>query len=425
MRPAGNPITFALSWTSPPEGAPTDLDLVLERLDESGAWVPVAGSSDRQSAGSPPAERVIGYSPPADGSFRLRVVRVSGPPPQGDLTLFSREIALADIGGTVESSIPTPGDAAGALAVGAVDWRGNARKGYSSQGPTDDGRLKPDLVAPTDTRVMGPAGFRAVGGTSNAAPNAAGAAAVLLASERRAGRAPTAAEIRSALTSAALDLGAPGPDGVFGAGRVRVSLTPPRIARPLPAPLSSVRGRVAVRFTALSRARVPSWTLAIDGVPAVRRPQTYPRGITVDTRRLADGWHLLAVEAKDFPGNVATSSWSVRVDNTAPTLVVRRVLARRLRPARVPGRGPAPLRRSAVRLVAAIDDPGTTGRLAAVVAVRDLRARTTTTRRAGLRRGATVTVALGALPAGRHRVRIDLRDRAGNRAVATRVVRVR
>ncbi len=121
------------------------------------------GSSDRQSAGAPPAERIVGYTSPVDGVFRLRAVLGSGPPPEGPLTLFSREIAVTDIGGTAVSSTPTPGDAAGAIAVGAVNWRGDRFKGYSSQGPSDDGRLKPDLVAPTDTRLMGPNGLRSVG----------------------------------------------------------------------------------------------------------------------------------------------------------------------------------------------------------------------------------------------------------------------
>ena len=62
QRSAGLPITFALSWASPPGGPATDLDLVLERLDASGAWPPAMGSSDRQSAGAPTAERIVGYS---------------------------------------------------------------------------------------------------------------------------------------------------------------------------------------------------------------------------------------------------------------------------------------------------------------------------------------------------------------------------
>ena len=224
------------------------------------------GSNDRQSAGAPTAERITGYSPPADGTFRLRAVLTSGPPPEGPLTLFSREIPLADIGGSAVSSLPTPGDAAGAIAVGAVNWRGDGFKAYSSQGPTDDGRLKPEIMAPTDTRLQGPNGLRSVGGTSIAAPNAAGAAAVMLAAARRAGGNPSAAEVRGQLTALAVNLGVPGPDTVFGYGRVRVNAEGPRLGAITPASLASVRGRVTVTF----KARRPLEGHPVD--PAPRRP---------------------------------------------------------------------------------------------------------------------------------------------------------
>ena len=313
-RAAGQPITFGLSWTSPPGGPPTDLDLILERQEADGTWSPAMGSTDRQSAGLPTSERITGYSPPVDGVFRIRVVRFSGPPPVGPITLYSREIPMAAIGGTAVSSIPTPGDAAGSITVGAVDWRGNALKKYSSQGPTDDGRVKPDISAPTNTRVMGPTGFRGVGGTSISAPNAAGAAAVLLAAARRAGGGPSAAEVRSQLLGLALDLGAPGPDDAFGWGRVRVTMNPPRLVRRVPAPLASVRKRVTVKFRAITRSRITgSWSLTIDGRPATARPQRYPRGITIDTRRMTEGWHLLDAQVADAPGNRGASQWSVFV----------------------------------------------------------------------------------------------------------------
>ncbi len=260
---AGQPISLALSWTSPPGGVPTDLDLILERQQPDGTWAPAMGSVDRQSAGLPTAERITGYAPSIEGVYRLRVVHVSGPPPDGRITLFSREVRTQDIGGTIEDSIPTPGDAAGSITVGAVDWRGNALKSYSSQGPTDDGRLKPDVVAPTNTQIMGPNGLRAVGGTSNSAPNAAGAAAVMLAAARRAGGNPSAAEIRGQLDALALDLGPPGPDVAYGWGRVRVSLDPPRIGRLRPARLASIRKRATVKFTGLTRSRLTSWTLTV------------------------------------------------------------------------------------------------------------------------------------------------------------------
>src|SRR5690606_15310694 len=103
----------------------------------------------RQGAGARPAERIVGYLSPVAGEFRVRVVHVSGPVPTGHLTIFSREVPLAPAGGGTVSSIPTPADAVGAIAVGGVDWRGDRLKSYSSHGPSDDGRLKPDLVAPT------------------------------------------------------------------------------------------------------------------------------------------------------------------------------------------------------------------------------------------------------------------------------------
>ncbi len=408
-RGAGQPITFALSWSSPPGGPPTDLDLSLERLDPSGAWTPVASSVARQSGGAPATERIVGYYPPAEGTFRLRAVLVSGPPPTGPLTLFSREIPLAAIGGDAEGSVPTPGDAVGAIAVGAVDWRGNALKSYSSRGPTADGRLKPDLVAPTNTRVMGPSGPRSVGGTSNAAPNAAGSAAVLLSAQRRVGLSLNAGEIRSSLTALALDLGDPGPDQAFGAGRVRVGLDTPRIIRPTPAPLASVRGRATVRFTGVSRSRLTNWSLSVDGAPAVRRPQRYPRGITVDTRALADGWHALRVEARDWPGNVGVLDWSIKVDNTRPVLVVRRTLKGRARGS-VGGRIP---RTRPVRLMVAASDPGTTGKLSVTVSLRR-RAETVARRTRALRPGPTRIIPLGRLPRGRYVAQLRLRDRAGN-----------
>ena len=413
-RAAGQPITFAVSWTSPPGGVPTDLDLVLERLEPDGSWSPAMGSNDRQSAGLPTSERITGYAPYADGTFRLRVVHTSGPPPEGRITVFSREIRMLDIGGTAADSIPTPGDAAGSITVGATDWRGNALKSYSSQGPTDDGRIKPDIVAPTNTQIMGPNGFRGVGGTSNAAPNAAGAAAVLLSAARRAGQNANASEVRGQITGLALDLGAPGPDNVYGWGRVRVNTDTPRIGRLVPAQLASVRGRVTVKFTGLTRSRLSYWHLWVDGVPATARPQTYPRGVTVDTRRLTPGWHRLRAQVQDAPGNVGTQEWSVFVDNTRPRLVVRRVhQARKVRKGR-----------AVTLIVGAVDKVGV-GKLTATATISTASGRRVARRAKQVAPGPLRAVPLGRLAQGRYRVRVDLADRAGNTVTVNRRLVVR
>jgi hypothetical protein len=230
--------------------------------------------------------------------------------------------------------------------------------------------------------------------------------------------------VRANLEALALDLGVPGPDQVFGAGRVRVSADAPRVARPTPSPLASVRGRVAVRFAGLSRSRIATWTLAVDGRAAVPRPQAYPRGITIDTRHLSDGWHALQATARDWPGNTGSLDWSIKVDNTRPRLVVRRVAV--ARPPRRPPRAKGPDRRPrTVRVVVALADPGTTGRLRATVTAARRGGRRTPARVVAVSPGPRRTITVGRLTRGAYSVRIALHDRAGNSVTVTKGVTVR
>ena len=411
-RAAGRPISFALSWID--GAAPADLSIELQMREADGDWTRLAVSDDDQDAGAAPAERIIGYITPREGEYRLRVRHDSGPPPTG-LTLFSREIPLGPAGGSAVSSLPTPGDARGALAVGAVDWRGDVLKGYSSHGPTDDGRLKPDLVAPTNTSVMGPSGRRNVGGTSNSAPNAAGAAAVIMARWRRAGLPTAPGVMRSRLLRGALDLGEPGADNLYGAGRPRLERGAPRVIPVSPADGEFRRRRARVAFRARDASPLANWRLFLDGEPITGRRRDPGFRTVVDLRALADGRHVLRAEVRDWPGNDGVAEWHFRVDNTAPRLVVRRTRVQKPLPARgpAPAGDPAALRRVALTL-AIQDRAGGVLRLGAVV--RDARGKVR------LRRGYNVgtslrrRVRLAPLPRGRYTVNLLLKDRAGNRA---------
>jgi len=100
------------------------------------------------------------------------------------------------------SRLVPPADAFGALSIGAVDRRGRLA-GFSSDGPTADGRVKPELLAPgqraetvhpdSNTR------FTTTSGTSLATPLAAGAAALVW----QAHPDWTAAQVRRALIETA------------------------------------------------------------------------------------------------------------------------------------------------------------------------------------------------------------------------------
>ena len=111
------------------------------------------------------------------------------------------------------------------FAVGAIDALDSGHdtiEPYSSQGPARidfpslQNRRKPDITGIDNVRVSGAGGFPTrFPGTSAAAPHIAGIAALL--KQRFISAKP--ARLKEALESSAVDLGAVGPDNVFGWGR--------------------------------------------------------------------------------------------------------------------------------------------------------------------------------------------------------------
>lgn len=107
-------------------------------------------------------------------------------------------------------SITDPGNARSVITVGAThrsDPHGYGVSYFSSRGPTGDGRLKPDLVAPGEKVVSAVPGDReeAMDGTSMAAPHVSGAAALLLCRHPELCGRP--GEIKRILCETAIDLG--------------------------------------------------------------------------------------------------------------------------------------------------------------------------------------------------------------------------
>ncbi len=418
-RDPGMPITFALSWEQAEGAEATDLDLVLEKRTPSGEWAEAAASRDRQSDGARPAERFTGVPSGDGGEFRLRVVLAAGPPPSGNITLFSREVGMSALGDPAPSSIPTPGDAEGSITVGAVDWTNNSLKAYSSNGPTDDGRLKPDITAPTNTRVFTATGARSIGGTSNAAPNAAGAIALLIGARRLAGAPLDVTALGDVLAAQALDLGVPGPDNRFGAGRVRVDVDPPEI-RMTQAPGRLVT-KLPVRLAATvdDASRLVGWSVMVNGRTVVRRQGESAPQVALGRGRLPDGRHVIEVRATDWPGNVGVRSIPVLVDTRAPrvrSLRIERVGVERASVSRG-STGTRPAR--ALLVVSDVSASRITVQLTNAVTARVIR-RTVRTRGTARR-----VIALGSIPGGRYIARITASDSAGHVRTTMRVVRLR
>jgi hypothetical protein len=107
-------------------------------------------------------------------------------------------------------SISDPGNTDSVLTVGSTHRSDPHRHGvsyFSSRGPTADGRLKPDILAPgedIDGPVLG-GGISAMHGTSQAAAHVSGAAAMLIARHRELLGRPD--RIKQILCSTATDLG--------------------------------------------------------------------------------------------------------------------------------------------------------------------------------------------------------------------------
>ena len=206
-------IQLYLTWDDWPRTA-QDFDLFL--YDAQGRLV--ASSQNYQTGFEEPTEQ-IEYVAWAPGVYRARVLarRVF----RTNIRLKIFNLSQQPIEPNVPAgSILTPADARGAFAVGAISvrsWKDGPQEPFSSQGPTSDGRIKPDIAGPNGVSSFTLTYFS---GTSASAPHVAGAAALLLSQHPE----WTADQLESALEAQAVDLGEPGKDNIYGAGRLDLSL---------------------------------------------------------------------------------------------------------------------------------------------------------------------------------------------------------
>lgn len=130
-----------------------------------------------------------------------------------------------------DRSLAIPGDSPNALTVAATRWNDDGLEAYSSRGPTLDGRMKPDISAPTrvSTATYGRQNFA---GTSSSTPHVSGVAALVKSAYPSWGP----EELQAFLERNALDLGPQAKDTMYGSGRL--SLPQPE-APPAPTPAAT------------------------------------------------------------------------------------------------------------------------------------------------------------------------------------------
>lgn len=135
--------------------------------------------------------------------------------------------------GTSYNTTAPPACAKNHITVGATNSNDDSMTGFSSWGPTDDGRLKPDVSAPGCesggdggvTSTVSNGGYSSFCGTSMAAPTVTGISALLIEEYRtlHGGDDPSNQLLKTILAHNAVDLGNVGPDYQFGYGSVRAA----------------------------------------------------------------------------------------------------------------------------------------------------------------------------------------------------------
>jgi hypothetical protein len=244
--PARAGVTVSLGWNDPAGASNNDYDVFLLRSGIFGCLnFPdvVAWSIGPQSGTQDPVE-VMGYTndTAADDDFCIVVQNSQNLAAARTFDMFVRDappLPPAPTGethnyNTVPSSVPAQSDAGGSpasvISVGAANWMTpDDIESFSSNGPTNDGRMKPDVTAVDGVSVTGAGNFsNPFLGTSAAAPHGAGVAALLLQAAPclRAGASGALTDVnartnlRSLILNTAVDLGSPGSDNVFGYGRI-------------------------------------------------------------------------------------------------------------------------------------------------------------------------------------------------------------
>jgi subtilisin family serine protease len=211
--------SIVLRWDDPFGGSSHDYDLLVvteaflsnPELSSTNPAI-IASSVDIQNGSQNPVERVdFEYSGLV---FVLALHDANSPLNPGQRFWVWSSAGIDPSQGTGIGTLTLPADARGGVAVAAVGFDSRNLEGFSSRGPTADGRVKPDVAGPdgVSTVSYGEPFF----GTSAATPHVSGAAALILS----ANPGMSVSDLRRALEEAVDLLGYPGRNNDIGAGLI-------------------------------------------------------------------------------------------------------------------------------------------------------------------------------------------------------------
>lgn len=167
-------LQLILNWDDYPS-TNVDYDLYVYDGDPQAGGAIVARSENRQGTFYPYPYEYLSYTAPVAGTYYIVAAKRRSTTPHLRLSLFSLGPNL-DVR-TTASSLSQPADCANSLTVGATNLT-DVSESFSAEGPTTDGRAKPDLSGPDRVATSLSGSFS---GTSAASPHVAGAVALLTA----------------------------------------------------------------------------------------------------------------------------------------------------------------------------------------------------------------------------------------------------
>lgn len=263
---------IVLNWDDWPRSS-EDYDLYV--FDRDG--VVLASSRNVQAGRHAPVEQIV-YRFEDAGTYYV-AIQATQTTRAHRLDLYIHEARSMQYT-SASYSLATPADARGALSVGAAFYRDGLLQAYSSYGPTNDGRQKPELLGPDGVSVATYVSEPFLG-TSVSAPHIAGAAALVWEAYTEF----DADDVRDFLLSSTL-----GPsDDANGSGSLRLPAPPQVLLGERPAPIAPAAATLPSTSVGSSNALAGVCFIGIGAIAIISLLALRRRSAWQDTASISSG----------------------------------------------------------------------------------------------------------------------------------------